>query len=330
MIKGVEKTGSIPVDDILRITNGGFDIFKAYLGNVSRLMNRPWGRKEKKLSWGIFPKDGVWFYKDQANEETGNAFHFVQRMFGLDFLQAKDKICWDFGIGGKEINASPVKITWEAPEIEKKYTNIGFTHQPFKKAHHEFWNIAETTEEHCRKYNCLAIKDLAINSRRVNLRVGEVAFVYYATEGVKIYFPERERSKRFKSNVNFHHLWNYENLKDCNNLIVQKSNKDMIVTSMIEECCIATQAEAIGIFDPPTVEKINQISKHPWIWYGSDWDGVKKCKEITDTNAWRYINTDKEFLPDNDVYSVVKMWNMKEPGTGLKKLQEFMKLKKLI
>lgn len=326
MIKGKERRLYISVANILEATNGGYDIFKYYLGNVGRLMQRPWGKKEKKLSWGIFPREGVWFWKDQATEETGTAIHFVERFFGLDFKQAKDKICWDFGLGGQEINASPVKITWEKPDIEKDFTDIVFTSQPFKKQHHEFWNCVEVEESYCNKYGCYAIKDLAINRRRINVGINEAAFVYISNEerSYKIYFPGRKKGDRFRNNVSYHYLWNYERVQKCDDLIVQKSMKDLIVTSLISPCVIATQAEAVKIFDQNVVDNINKISKSPWIWYGSDWDGVKKCKEITDTNGWKYINTPKNLLPDiNDAYGYVKRF-------GIKSLEEFMRNKNLI
>jgi len=331
MIKGKVKGTYLTVDDILIATGGGFHIFKYYLGNVSKLMQRPWGKKEKKLSWGIFPINGVWFYKDHADESTGTAIHFVEKYFSLNFNQAKDKICFDFGLGGKEININPVKITWEKPNVEKDYTDIVFNIQPFKKKHHEFWNIVEVDEVHCKKYNCYALKDVAINRKKVNVGINEVAFVYTTEGGCKLYFSERDKEGKFRGNLDFHYLWNYENVEECENLIIQKSNKDMIVTTLITPCVIATQSEAVKIFDKNVVDKVNKISKKPWIWYGSDWDGVKKCKEVTDTNSWRYINTEKKYLPDvNDVYSIVRMWNLKSPGSGLKNLEKFMKSKNLI
>lgn len=326
MIEGNERRTYLSVADILSATNGGFDIFKYYLRNVSRLMQRPWGKKEKKLSWGIFPRNGVWFWKDHGDESTGTAIHFVEKYFNLNFNQAKDKICFDFGIGGKEINTTPVKVTWEKPDVEKDFTDIVFNSQPFKKQHHEFWNVVEIDEAHCKKYSCYALKDLAINRKKVNIGVNEASFVYISKEerACKIYFPERDKEGKFRNNVSYTYLWNYENVKECENLIIQKSVKDMIVTSLITPCVIATQAEAIKIFDEKTVEKINKVSKKPWIWYGSDWDGVKKCKEVTNTNGWKYINTPKHLLPEiNDVYGYVKKF-------GIKKLEEFMKSKNLV
>lgn len=325
MVKGKQKEEFMKIEEIYKLTSGGYDIFKYYLGNIAKIMNRPWGKREKKLSWGVFPVNGIWFWKDAATGDTGTAVQFVEKYFDLSFTEARDKICWDFGLGGKEKNVSPVIITWEKPNIERDYTIIECKFQPFAKKHHEFWNAAGVTEEHCKKYNTFAVKTLAINKRRVNLRRDEIVFAYWAPEenSFKIYFPERE-DNRFKNNVSGHYLWNFSNIQECDNLIIQKSMKDLLVTTLITPCCIATQNESSGIFDEEMVGKINSITKTPWIWYGSDWDGVKKCKAITDTNKWKYINTPKNLLPEiNDAYSFVKKF-------GIKALENFMRSKKLI
>lgn len=335
MIKGTKFTTS---DEILAHTSGGYDIYMAYLGSVKRVMERPWlgESKEHKPSWGIYPFNGIWWWKDQAREEQGTAIQFVQRYFGLSYQDALDKIVWDFGLGGgRVININPIQRTWSEPEEEEKeYAFIAFDSKPFTKKHHEFWNIVEVEEGHCNKLNCWALKDAAINRKRVPMKKDEVAFAYYCPEedSVKLYFPER-RDGRFKNNVSYRHLWNYESVKEgrYSDLMVQKSNKDMIVSLMLIPWVIATQAEAVKIFNPETVDKINSITKRPWIFYGSDDDGVKKCKEITDCNKWRYINIPKKYLPDvNDTYSFVRMHNLQKPGTGLKELEKFMIQKSLL
>lgn len=341
MVKGEQKKTYISVDEILKSTSGGYDIFRTYLGSVSKLMKRPWpgpkGTKDNHASWGVFPKGGVWFYKDKATEEAGTAIQFVQKHFGLTLHQAKDKICWDFGLGGgEEINANPVQVVWEKPEIQdKEYAHITFEDQIFKKHHHKFWNAAEVTEEHLRKLNYFAVKSLAINRKFIPIRDNEVVMAYYAPEedGVKIYFPERPDMK-FRTNIQDKYLWNFSLLEPCKNLIVQKSCKDLAVTTMISPHCTATESEGVHIFGSmedgkwmPNEEvtgRINKVCKSPIIWYGSDPDGVRKCQEITKLNKYRYVNTPKNLLPDiNDSFLYAKKF-------GLKGLEQFMKLKKLI
>jgi hypothetical protein len=331
MVKGNIKEELMSVAEIMSRTNQGFDIFRAYLPKVARCMNRPWGKKETKPSWGVYPsRNSIWVYKDNATGETGSAITFVSRMFGLTTAEALTKICYDFGFGGKYINATPVKVTWEKPDIEKEYCDISIITQPFGKKHHEFWNAASVTEEHCKKYNCYAIKSLAINKRNIPFRPDEIVFAYHAPEedlgdklALKVYFPERQDAK-FKNNISGHYLWNSTNVKQADKLIIQKSMKDLLVTTLITPNVVATQNESAGIFDEEMVNKIKGISPNVTVWYGSDSDGVEKCKKITNLNGWKYLNTPKNLLPEiNDAYGFVKKF-------GIKALEEFMKSKNII
>src|SRR6187549_1967279 len=175
MVKGDKKKEYLSVEEILKRTSGGYDIFRTYLGSVSRLMKRPWA-KDKHHSWGVYPGKGqwagVWFYKDQATEEAGNAIQFVEKFFSLSHKDAKDKVCWDFGLGGgRELNTKPVQIVWEKPEVEdKEYVHISYDSIPFKKHHHKFWNAAEVTEDHLKKLNYFAVGTLAIDRQFVPIR----------------------------------------------------------------------------------------------------------------------------------------------------------------
>jgi hypothetical protein len=327
MVKGT-KSEYISVADILARTSGGYDVYMYYEGKVAKNMKIPW-ETDNHPSFGIFPYNGAYVWKDMANEESGNVISFVAKKFGLDYADARDKILHDFGFGGKKINTSPVIVTWDKPDEEKEYCQIEFTPQPFKKEHHEYWNRAGVSEEHCNRFNCWAVRNIAIKSkewRNIPIKRNEPVFVYYSTEenGKKIYFPYREHGKRFRNNVSYRHLWNYARVGDCEKLIIQKSMKDLIVTTMIFPCVIAVQAEAVKIFNEEVVGRINNITKSPCVFFGSDWDGVKKCKEITDTNKWKYINTPKNLLPEiNDAYGFSCKF-------GLRELENFMKLKKVI
>lgn len=329
MIKGSKKHELTSFSEIMSRTNNGYDIYKYYLTKVSRCMNRPWGKKETKPSWGIYP-GVVWMWKDHASGQTGNPISFLEKMFGLTTIEAMGKVCYDFGFGGEFINVNPVKITWEKPDIEKEYCDISVITQPFEKRHHEFWNAASVTEEHCKKYNCYAIKRLAINKRNIPLRPNEIVFAYHAPEedlgnklALKVYFPERHDAK-FKNNISGHYLWNSINIKQADKLIIQKSMKDLLVTTLITPNVVATQNESAGIFDIEMVNKIKGISKNVTVWYGSDSDGVEKCKKITNANGWNYLNTPKDLLPEiNDSYGFVKKF-------GLQELEKFMKSKNII
>jgi hypothetical protein len=295
-------------------------------------MNRPWPgeKRENKLSWGVYYYNGIWIWNDSAREESGNAISFVQRYFGLSFTDAINKIAWDFGIGGKQVDKSSI-VHWTAPTVQEKkeYAHIAFTHKPWGDEHFKFWENTEVTESHCLKYETYAVKDCAINHRKVKLKLNEVVWAYYCPEedAVKLYFPEREGMERFRTNVSGTHLWNYRNLvesgRKCNRLFIQKSNKDKLVTLLLTPDVIATQSEKSKIFDkefhPEIVENINNLSPNPCIFYGSDPDGKKKSNKIVELTGWNSICTPEIYLPEiNDIYGFVKKF-------GLKRAEEFLK-----
>jgi hypothetical protein len=323
MIQGsLKRSIKDDIQDIFHLTDGGYSVYHFYLGKVSRLMSRPWGKKESKLSWGIFVRGGVWYWRDFATDETGNCISFVAKYFNINNMEAVNKILFDF-----KLSPSPVKITWVRPyEQEKQYIKIKFSRKPFTLKHHKFWNKVGVSEEHCEKCNCFAVKDVAFNGTRFNLKPDEIAFAYYAPEedGVKLYLPERERKDKFRTNVSFHYIWNPLGIKSCDRLIVQKSNKDLIVSSMLFPNVVATQSESYQIFNDEVVSTLKQMSDDIWIWYGSDDDGVTKCKKVTKSFGFKYINTPKNLLPDvNDTYSMADI-------CGIRQVETFMKTKKLI
>lgn len=323
MIKGKKKEEFITYEEVLTRTNGGYDIYMYFEGKVPKRMKCPW-RKDEHQSFGFFSVQGIWFWKDLAKEETGTAVEYVMKKYGLNFKDALEKIKYQFGWSTSQVNKDPVIVTWE--KVVERPIHISFSHKPFTKRHHEFWNIAGVSEKDCNNKECWAIKDLAINRKIFRLNKDEIGFAYYAKEEdkVKIYLPDRPKDQRFYNNVSYFYLWNLSNVQKCDDLIVQKSMKDLIVTSIITPCVIATQAEAFKIFNEEVVNRISNITKNVHIFYGNDEDGVQKCKRITKEFGWKYINIPRdEDLSVNDAYEYSKKY-------GIAKLEEFMKRKKII
>jgi len=324
MVKGNKKS-FVDVDDLLYYTDGGKEIYQLYLGEVKRVMKRPWGT-DNHPSWGVFPVNGVWIWKDQATEESGGPVQFVQTLFNLTWSEALEKINKDLKLDDKATREGRI-YRLHAPE-QKKYAHITAKTRKFGNRHHKFWNAAEVNEDWCKKHNCFAVKELSINRKKVAISEEERVFVYLADDinKVKVYFPDRPRDtgERFRTNVPGNYLWGFNKLEGCDKLVIHKSNKDLIVFSLLFPCNITTQSESIKVFDKANVDRINGITKEPWVFYGSDMDGVRKCTTITDTNGWRYINTPQHMLPEvNDVYSFVKKH-------GLKELEKFCQAKGLL
>lgn len=325
MITGKKKKTAFSFNDVLELTNNGRDIYVKYLGKISnKAMKRPWG-KDSHPSWGVWQSaEGRWLWKDLATEESGGAIQFVQRMFNLSYSEAIDKIYYDLALGEKDVSVKRQYDDGTAMKVE--YIHIAAKVMKFKERHHAFWNAVGVTEDWCKKFDCYAVKELAINRVKYPIGEYECVFVYFASDinKVKVYFPNREGAGRFRTNVYFEYLWEYHKQTHSDKLVVHKSMKDLITFAQLHPHNIATQNESIKVFSPDVVDKINEMSDEPWVFYGSDVDGVKKCIEITKNTGWKYINTPHNMLPEvNDIYSFVKKH-------GINKLEQFCKLKKLI
>jgi hypothetical protein len=341
MVRGAKKRSPefLTSDDILQRTSGGYDIYMYYLGKASRIMQRPWGKKEKKLSWGIFPYNGLWMWKDQATEEAGTAIQFVEKYFGLSFQDACNRIAWDFQLKPdvKEVRSTAKIITWDEPtEEDKEYAPISFSSKPWEKEHYEFWDGTDVTPNHAEKYYTFAVRDLAIKRRKFKLKPNEVVWAYYCPEedAVKIYFPERgqdEFNPKFRNNVSGNHLWNYENLINkcpdgCEKGILQKSMKDLLVTTLLTENVICGQNEQSKLFTSQfTIDKVQKLFKNVWVSFGSDPDGVLKSQKITAQTGWNWVNPSKELLPDiNDFFSLAKAYKSLKPVEDLLKYKSYL------
>lgn len=321
---GILKEKKMSVDEVLFRTNGGYDIYMYYYGTVKKKMKRPWpGESDNNPSFGIIAgNEGRWIWKDWVSEEAGNAISFVQRMQGVDFQGAMDMICRDLGLTEQK-NFTHRKVTWQVPEVkEKKYERGTFDIMPFEKRHHGFWNPAGVSEVDCNKLNVWAISAGAVSrdGKMVNLHIGknETAFAYYAEDlkKVKFYMPDRIKDDRFKSTLPGDYIWNYSNLVTqiqgkCDKILIQKSVKDMVVSSLYTPrvCCL--EAEKSNVFDrktnPEFVAKFEDIALEIIVMFGSDKDGINKAKKIMEHNhgyPWRMEHTPIERDPAiNDLYS---------------------------
>lgn len=323
----------LDAEAILRLTSYGYDIFMFYLGRVSRKMPCPW-RRDRSPSWGIYCYDGMWFWKDYSDEKSGTAIQFVENYFGIPYPEARRKIIRDLQLK-KEYEytnqRSPV-VRWEEPgEEDKNYCHISFTTKPWTPKHHEFYAGTDVTPRLAEKYYTYAVKDAAMNHRRVRIAPGEMVWAYYCKEedGVKLYFPERgqdEFNPKFRGNVSGTHLWNYDRLVAQTGLvprakgIIQKSNKDLLITALFTENVICTPNENSKLLlQDEVTDGINRLFAETWLAFGSDPDGVKKGHKVTMWTGWHHVNPHKDLLPGiNDFYGLAKAYGPGAVETLLK------------
>lgn len=322
-MKATKKEDLLSYEDILRKLNGGYDGYMYYNGLVRTKCKCPW-RKDKNASFGFYQKEGIWRFRDFATEDNGGLVEFVMKMFNLSFVDAINKIKWDFGLTQVK-NLDAVKVTWDRPLVEDKPALITYKLQRFNQRHKDFWEPVGVSEDYCKNYNCFAIKELSINRNKIPINNVERVFLYWENtlQRVKVYFPDRLDDK-FKNNVPGTHLWYLDKYSECDKLIVCKSNKDAIVLSQFGLCVSATQQEGLSCIEPNT-EKLNLKSKDIIICYGNDRQGWDESFKITKKFGYRHFNIPQEELElgINDPYSYIFRY-------GIKAMEDLLKLKKLI
>lgn len=325
---GEIKQKLITFDYILSITDGGWDIFTNEIGKfpVSKAFSHPL-KKDKHPSGGIFCRGGIWFLKDFSETlPTMTALQFVQKKYSLSIPEAINKICQDLGINQKTKEYKPTQIITAPPIYKNNEIHIGFSERKWLKKHYEFWEKTGVTKEHCLKYNTFAVKEAAIDRKKIKIDRDEIVWAYYAEDidKVKLYFPEREKGNKFKGNVPGNYLWNIEKIEKCGKLVVIKSMKDLLVTATLFPCVIATQNESAAIFTEEIVDKIHNLSKNIFVAYGSDEQGVEQSTKLSEKYHWKWVNPPKYLLPDiNDAYSLCKQY-------GPESWEECLRNKKII
>lgn len=324
MAKGTIIQPSVTWEEVLAATNNGYDVFISHLGAVpvSKTFKHPL-YNDRQPSAALVCLDGMWFLKDFSGDmPTMTALQFTMRKYGMSRGEAVNKMAMDFGLlRNSNTIYTPVNVTWKAPSVEREECQISFSTKKWKKEHHLFWENTLVDEKHCLKYNTYAVKDAAIHRKRVYIGEKEVVWAYYSEilDKVKLYFPEREKGNRFKGNITGNYIWNLKNIESCKNLLVQKSMKDLLISTLYTPCVIATQTESHKIFTDEVVENIHRLSKRVIIAYGSDVQGVKESTELSKKYGWEWCNPRKESLPEvNDFYSLAKKYGIKEVEKLLK------------
>ena len=316
MITGAIKKKNIPLEEIYRLTDGGYDIMRRYYGKeLPRICSSPF-RDDARPSFGFFQKGGIWYWKDQAVSEIGTAVQYVQKAYMLDFKRAVDRIVEDMGLTNVSVPSS----------IVKKYrdvVHISFVTQPFQKRHHEYWNKASITEEDCMAYDCYAVKECAIGRKRYYIDNNECVFAYVTGERVKLYFPNRTKQERFRNNVPGNHMWWLDKYEKCDKLLIAKSCKDAITLGILGTCVTSTQSENISCIEP-NVERINQITSNAYICFGQDKQGWEESYKITQKYGWNHFNIPNKELENNinDPFGYACAY-------GIEKLHELLKNKQI-
>ena len=326
----------ITAEDVMLATSNGLDVFEREIGTIgNKNISSPF-RSDSNPSFRVKQSrsSGIWFYKDFGSEETGSCITFIETLYGLTFREAIDKIAWDFGINDKEIIAKRAAIQPEIKMVkENKPILYEFEEMSFNKQHHAYWNAGELTETFLNANNVFAASKIAVNKKVIKVPDNEMCFVYVPDDnnekGLKILRIGKTvlPQDKWRTNIPNSYLWNFKKYNESEfskfQLWVLKSRKDELVLNLLGIDTISTQSENAEILDS-NMERILPLAQDIVISYGSDADGVKKCKYVQKKHNTLYYNTPRSVLSvANDQFSFVANF-------GLRALENHIKSKHLL
>jgi len=295
---GEKREVFLTVDDILFYTNGGKDIYLKYLGKINKSMRCPW-RKDTIPSWGVFLSNGLYYYKDHDDGSSGSAIQFVQKLFGLSFADACNKIKWDFSLGGKPSISQ--KVYENKVKEENKRIHIATEICVFDKKHAKYWNDYHLTEEYLRKYNVFRVKNLWINRQKVYLHPDELTFVYRhePSKSEKILRIGVDPILKWRNNAAGSTLWLKEFLQDTDKLVVSKSLKDSLCLSLFGVNTVALQSESLSCVESNETW-FKELIKPVYVMMGTDAQGKSQSHLITAKYGFKHYNTPDYLLEEGN------------------------------
>ena len=278
---------------------------------------------------GTKSNSGDIVFKCFNSPEKGDCINFVMQMFNLDYLDALLKIAEDFGLK-ESSNTKYEQIIKELPKTtvikQKKAPDIVVSTRPFNSNELNYWNDYYQDISDLKRENIYVPKKIWINKNPIDLKVSELTFCYYYPENDKwkIYFPFKEKSKKWLSNIPLTTSWGLENINKDKNTLICKSKKDYMVCRKIYSYVTGVQNESIAAFSEDFVNELKKNSK--LIYYGGDSDAPGKAASylITQQFGFKHINPVDRLLPET------KDWADWAKITNLKTIEDYFKLKNII
>lgn len=301
-----------------------YDVYRYYIGNfsVGQPISSPF-RKDNNPSFSIYIKDGKLRHHDFGDDRyKGDCIDLVKQLFNLDTKEAILKIAKDFGISEGVDNSARITSTYTKPYISEKASHlIQISARRWSAEDIAYWKQFGITTTMLREDNVYPVKEAYLNKRRIGMWKDELVYAYQYDEGIKLYFPNREKKEKWKSNIPLTVVENQKVLENAKRVIITKAKKDRLVLSRYMDNVLNVQNETRACFTPEFVKKLE--GKEVWINYDSDDVGVKNCTAITKEFGFKYVNVPREYLPVKDFSDLYK-------EHGEKVLLQVLKSKNLI
>lgn len=280
--------------DILN-TVSEYEIFTRYLGfrpTIGVAFTSPF-REDRNPSFFIGNKGGFLHFHDLARPDVeGDCFHFVMRMYNVDFSEAVNIVARDFNITSSSVLKT--KAAKQESIVKSKTTLIQVLPKKFTKSELAYWNDYTLSLDDLKKGDVFSPKAIYINKKKITLN--SLTFCYLLGDKWKIYKPTEEKRLKWLSNIPLTSMENMENIEEATRVLVLKARKDrLIAQKYLPIYCVSTQNENKNSISPRNLDILRKKEKSI-IWWDSDRTGVENCTYFNQFGI-DYINTPKYLIP---------------------------------
>jgi hypothetical protein len=305
MIRGIRKIELTPSEIFRRISP--YDIYRHYFGKFEpNQVTCNWIRGDKNPSFIISNRGGELYHYDFADSTwRGDCISFVEQIHGCDYNRALRIIDAQFGLGivsGVDTGEyKRIKSQYKQPEetIGKRYSVIQVVTRKFTNSELEYWRGYYQDIEDLRENNIHSISKAYLNRKLFPIKEDELRFGYlFGGSYWKLYFIEREKKRKWISNVPLNLAYGLSNLSPDKNTLICKSLKDYMLCRKVYNNVCGIQNESLAALSEETVKYINENSKE--VFYGGDSDipGKQASYIITRAFGWKHINPPDYLLED--------------------------------
>jgi len=267
---------------------------------LNTVMKSPF-RRDRSPSFSVGTStSGRLYWRDYSTDEKGGPVDMVQKMYGLTYPQALQKIAQDFGLlvaDGLQYNK--IVSSYQQPVIEKQDTLIHVTAAKWTKKALQYWEAYGIDQQQLQKEDIHNVSEWFLNRKRQEIKSGENVFAYrFEGDLFKMYMPDRTRQEgRWKTNVSCSKIENLEGLNGHPKVVLTKSRKDRLTLSNLlpeDIWVINSQNEGTSGITPDLIKRLE--GKDIRVSFDADDTGVRNCKKICDSYGYKYVNTPRYLL----------------------------------
>ena len=193
--------------------------------------NSPLRDGDESPSFGIYnckKPNREFMWKDSgANGESGDIFKLIKLLYGYETTrEVLARVMSDFDLGP----GAPAreKIIKQVPQIRSD-ADYRIRTKNFRTEDLNWWNQFNISKDILNQYKTSALYCYWLNpTQRVPVFTSGLSYVYRVYDRYQLYFPDKPKGKKFRNDMQEHHVMGMEQLTYNGPLIITKSMKDVM------------------------------------------------------------------------------------------------------